>query len=62
MNFAEFDFQKSIDLLNGFGAEQELAFWYWVYISGQELVLRVTQPVVSNAYGFLQSKVQRPTR
>ena len=62
VNFAEFDFQRSIDLLDGFGAEQEMAFWYWVYISGQELVLRVTQPVVSNAYGFLKSKVQRPTK
>ena len=28
----------------------------------RSLVLRVTQPVVSNAYGFLKSKVQRPTR
>ena len=59
VNLGGFDFQKSIDLLDRLLAEEDRAFYYWVYISGQELFLRVTQPAVSGVYGFLKARAGR---
>ena len=56
MNLGEFDYQKSMALLEQAATEEDLAFYYWLYISIQELVLRVTQPTVRLTYGWLRGK------
>ena len=57
VNLGEFDLQASIVLLNGFAAEEDLALYYWLYISAQELVLRVSQPCISGLYNYLKTMV-----
>ena len=52
VNWGQFDLFASLDLLERTGAEEDIAFYYWVYISSQELILRVTQPGVSAVYRF----------
>ena len=57
VNWGQFDLFASLDLLERTGAEKDIAFYYWVYISSQELFLRVTQPGVSAVYRFLKNLV-----
>ena len=62
VNWGQFDLFASLDLLRRTGAEEDIAFYYWIYVSSQELVLRVTHPGVSAAYRFLKNLVVSPWR
>jgi len=57
VNWGQFDLYTSLDLLERTGAEEDIAFYYWVYVSSQELILRVTQPGVIAVYKFLKTTV-----
>jgi len=56
VNLGDFDYQNSISLLQRAATEEQTAFYYWVYVSCQELVLRVTQPSLQAVYNFFKTK------
>lgn len=62
VNLGGFDYQASIALLDSMAAEEDQAFYYWIYISVQELVLRITQPTISYLYGLIKEKVSSQVR
>ncbi len=62
VNLGRFDLQASVFLLERVAAEEDIAFYYWVYISSQELVLRVSQPCVSVLYNYLKATVSNQAR
>ena len=62
VNLGRFDLWASLSLLERVGAEEDIAFYYWVYISGQELVLRISQPCVSAVYNYLKATVSNQAR
>lgn len=57
VNLGRFDLWASLSLVERVGAEGDIAFYYWVYISGQELVLRISQPCVSAVYNYFKTMV-----
>ena len=62
VNLGRFDLQESVSLLDCVAAEEDIAFYYWVYISSQELVLRISQPCVSAVYNYLKATVGNQAR
>lgn len=58
VNLGDFDYGKSIALLTEAGKEERIAFFYWLYISIQELVLRVTQSSITGLYGLTSAKAK----
>jgi len=56
VNLGQFDYRESIELVKAAAAEREQAFYYWLFIAGQELALRVTQPAIIGVYGWLKGK------
>ena len=66
VNLGQFDYERSVGLLERTVSEEDTAFYYWVYISGQELVLRVTQPSVIWLYhsgkAWVSERVMRMVR
>ncbi len=57
INSGQYDLQASLDLLESMGGEEDSAFYFWVYISAQELALRITQPFLSASYDFLWARI-----
>lgn len=49
ISLGQFDMDKSFVLIESIADEGRSAFYFWLYIVGQEFVLRVTYPVVTAA-------------
>ena len=57
INLGDFDYGKSITLLEQAATHEQQAFYYWLYLSCQELALRVTQPTITGAYHWTKTRV-----
>jgi len=59
VSFGSFDLDAYIDLLSRIRDESHAAFYYWVFIVIQELVLRITEPPVMAGYGYAKRLIDR---
>lgn len=57
INLGDFDYGKSLALLEQAGTEEQLALYYWLYLVCQELALRVTQPTILGIYNFVRARI-----
>ena len=55
VNLGRIDVEASLSLLERIGTSGSNAFYYWTYVTGQELVLRVSYPLIMAANGWIKT-------
>ena len=57
VNLGDFDYGKSMALLEEAATHEQQAFYYWLYLPCQELALRITHPTITGLYTYVGWKV-----
>ena len=57
VNLGDFDYGKSMALLEEAATHEQQAFYYWLYLPCQELAPRITHPTITGLYTYVRWKV-----
>lgn len=57
VNLGQVNLEASLALMERIGSERANAFYYWAYVTCQELILRMSYPYVRGINGFIATTV-----